>query len=88
MNVPGSAGNAVFFDDFASGSHEQGTYETFGLPDLDSFLVAGTNVVAVMVFNRSLNSGCPINTICSSFLVSVSKLDNNRTCSNKATVKS
>ena len=43
-------------DALATASHEAREFETFELPNPDGYLVAGTNVVAVQVFNRTLSS--------------------------------
>jgi len=43
-------------DAAAPGNHESGTYDIFDLPDPDGYLRAGSNVIAVQVFNTSITS--------------------------------
>lgn len=56
VNVAGSTGDPVTHDQFSAGGHESGTPEEFTLPNPGSYLVAGTNVLAVQVFNTSITS--------------------------------
>ena len=56
INFPGSPGDPIAFDDFGNSNHESGSFENYELLDPESFLVEGTNVVAVMVFNNQINS--------------------------------
>jgi len=44
------------FNALALSGHERGNYDAFDLPDPDGYIVAGTNVVAVQVFNTSIGS--------------------------------
>jgi hypothetical protein len=41
---------------WALGNHEQGTYEEFELPVPADYLVSGTNVVAIQIFNNQIAS--------------------------------
>lgn len=56
VNVPGAPGDAVTITTLANNATEpvQFTYYSFGSPG--HYLVAGTNVIAVQVFNTSLGS--------------------------------
>ena len=44
------------FDARASRSHESGTYEVFDLPAPSDFIIAGTNTIAVQLFNATPTS--------------------------------
>lgn len=44
------------YDDLASELHESGAYDNFDLPNPQSFLQSGTNVIAVQVFNATITS--------------------------------
>ncbi|HIL69934.1 MAG TPA: hypothetical protein EYG38_08810 [Verrucomicrobia bacterium] len=44
------------FNSFSSDNHESGDIEIFELPDPRSYLVSGVNIVAVQIFNISLES--------------------------------
>ena len=55
-NVAGVEGSPVAYDDLADSGHESGTAEEFLLPNPLDFLVNGTNVVAVQIFNQTLTS--------------------------------
>lgn len=52
----GEPGSHVPFDARASSSHESGEYVDFDLPDPDGYLVAGRNVIAVQLLNRTISS--------------------------------
>jgi hypothetical protein len=56
VNVPGQPGDPVAYNGFATLEHESGTYEEFFLPEPADYLVAGSNVIAVQVFNVTLTS--------------------------------
>ena len=55
-NMPGTTGDPVSINDFALNNHESGAVETFDLPPPGGYLVSGTNVVSVQVFNNQINS--------------------------------
>ncbi|MCF7848808.1 MAG: lamin tail domain-containing protein [Kiritimatiellales bacterium] len=52
----GTAGSVVPYDALALGIHESGTSITIALGSALDFLHAGTNVLAIQVLNRTLNS--------------------------------
>jgi hypothetical protein len=56
VNVNGLAGEPFAYSDLSSSGHERGFPEAYDLPDPSAYLVAGTNVAAVMLFNVSLTS--------------------------------
>jgi hypothetical protein len=56
LNMPGVPGDSVAVGGFALANHEQGTYENHQLPPPGGYLVSGTNVIAVQVFNNQVNS--------------------------------
>ncbi len=56
INVDGLPDAPVAFNALALVGHEAGIYEGFSLPDPAGYIVAGTNVVAVQVFNATLGS--------------------------------
>ncbi|MBI4583013.1 MAG: lamin tail domain-containing protein [Planctomycetes bacterium] len=56
INVAGTSGDPVAFNDVAFGNHEATGYEDHTLPPPGSFLVSGTNTLAVHAFNVSLTS--------------------------------
>ena len=56
LNVDGLDGDPVAVDELTPSGHESGLFEGYPLPDPAGYLVEGTNIVAVQVFNTSLTS--------------------------------
>jgi hypothetical protein len=55
-NAPGSPGDPVLFDDTATDTHEADEEEVFEIPLGGISLVAGTNILAVVVLNEQAGS--------------------------------
>ncbi|PYJ00210.1 MAG: hypothetical protein DME25_21275, partial [Verrucomicrobia bacterium] len=56
VNMPGAAGSAVTTNTLANNAIEPVSFTTYDLPTPPGYLVAGTNVLAVQVFQSSLAS--------------------------------
>ena len=56
VNMPGASGSAVTTATLANNAAEPVSFTTYDLPAPPSYLVAGTNVLAVQVFQSSLGS--------------------------------
>jgi hypothetical protein len=56
VNMPGATGTAVTFDTLANNAAEPVGFLTYDLPSPASYLVQGTNVIAIQVFQSSLGS--------------------------------